>query len=62
MFSSGQLVFAVCFFVAFVIAAIYSYRKDLALHKVYYKGNYKVLLGFILFISLLFIIKIYFKR
>ncbi|MCG9791107.1 hypothetical protein [Flavobacterium algicola] len=62
MFSSGQLVFAVCFFVAFVIAAIYSYRKDLALHKIYYKGNYKVLIGFLTFIGLLFVIKVYFKR
>ncbi|WP_366184547.1 hypothetical protein [Flavobacterium ovatum] len=62
MFSTGQLIFAACFFVAFVIAAIYSYRKDLALHKIYYKGNYKILLGFLIFIGLLFVIKIYFKR
>ena len=27
MFSQGQLVFAGCFFVAFVIAMIYAYRK-----------------------------------
>ncbi|WP_264618930.1 hypothetical protein [Flavobacterium sp. 7A] len=62
MFSSGQLIFAVCFFIAFVIAAIYSYRKDTALHKIYYKGNYKVLIGFLIFIGLLFVIKICFKR
>lgn len=62
MFSQGQLVFAGCFFVTFILAAIYSYRKDLALHKIYYKGNYKILLGFILFIGLLFVIKIFFKR
>jgi hypothetical protein len=62
MFSKGQLIFAACFFVAFVIAAIYSYRKDLALHKRYYKGNYKILIGFLIFIGLLFVIKIYFKR
>ncbi|WP_255580323.1 hypothetical protein [Flavobacterium sp. UMI-01] len=62
MFSSGQLLFAGCFFIAFVIAAIYSYRKDLVLHKRYYKGNYKILLGFLLFIGLLFVIKVYLKR
>ncbi|WPR71524.1 hypothetical protein SLW70_16545 [Flavobacterium sp. NG2] len=62
MFSSGQLKFAICFFIAFVIAAIYSYRKDLALHKIHYKGNYKILVGFLLFIGLLFVIKIFFKR
>jgi len=56
MFSQGQLVFAVCFFVAFVIAMIYAYRKDAKLHKTFYKGNYKILIGFILFIVILFMI------
>lgn len=62
MFSQGQLLFAASFFVAFVIAMIYAYRKDLALHKIYYKGNYKILIGFLLFIGILFMIKIFFKR
>jgi hypothetical protein len=62
MFSQGQLVFAGCFFVAFVIAMIYAYRKDAMLHKTFYKDNYKILLGFILFIAILFVIKIFFKR
>jgi uncharacterized membrane protein required for colicin V production len=62
MFSKGQLVFAGCFFVAFVIAMIYSYRKDAKLHKTFYKGNYKILIGFIIFIIILFLIKIFFKR
>ncbi|MBP6549814.1 MAG: hypothetical protein KA782_04830 [Flavobacterium sp.] len=62
MFSQGQLVFAVCFFVAFVIVMIFAYRKDANLHKIFYKGNYKILIGFIVFILILFLIKIYFKR
>ncbi|PAM94883.1 hypothetical protein B4N84_10560 [Flavobacterium sp. IR1] len=62
MFSQGQLIFALCFFVAFVIAMIIAYRKDLALHKIFYKGNYKVLIGFLLFIAILFVIKVFFKR
>ena len=62
MFSKGQLVFAACFVVAFIIAMIYSYRKDARLHKLFYKGNYKVLIGFVVFILILFFIKIYFKR
>ncbi len=62
MFSHGQLIFAGCFFIAFVIAMIFAYRKDLALHKKFYKGNYKILIGFLLFIGLLFLIKIFFKR
>lgn len=62
MFSQGQLLFAGCFFVAFVIAMIYAYRKDAVLHKTFYKGNYKILIGFVIFILILFLIKIYFKR
>lgn len=62
MFSQGQLVFAVCFFIAFVIVMIFAYRKDANLHKIFYKGNYKILIGFIVFILILFLIKIYFKR
>lgn len=62
MFSQGQLLFALCFFIAFVILIIFSYRKDIKTHKVFYKGNYKILIGFFLFIGILFLIKIYFKR
>jgi cytochrome bd-type quinol oxidase subunit 1 len=62
MFSQGQLVFAGFFFVAFVIAMIFAYRKDSNLHRIFYKGNYKILIGFVLFIVMLFIIKIFFKR
>lgn len=62
MFSQGQLLFAGCFFVAFIVAIIYAYRKDALLHKKFYKGNYKILIGFALFISILFMIKIFFKR
>jgi len=53
MFSTGQLGFAIFFVIAFIAIIIYSYRKDLALHKKYYKGSYRVLLGFLVFIALL---------
>jgi hypothetical protein len=62
MFSQGQLLFAGCFFIAFVVAMIFAYRKDAALHRLFYKGNYKILIGFGIFIGLLFLIKIFFKR
>jgi short subunit fatty acids transporter len=62
MFSQGQLIFGLCFFIAFVIAMVFAYKKDLALHKVFYKGNYKVLIAFLMFIAILFVIKIFFKR
>ena len=61
MFSPGQLIFAGLFFVVFVVIIIFSYRKDLALHRKYYKGTLYILVGFIAFILLLFVIKTYLK-
>lgn len=57
MFSTGQWIFAAIFFVTFVVVIIYSYRKDIKLHRKYYKGSLFVLVGFLLFILLLFFIK-----
>jgi len=62
MFSKGQWVFAGFFVIAFIIAMIFAYKGDKKLHKTFYKGSSKVLIGFILFIILLFLIKIFFKR
>ena len=62
MFSQGQLLFALCFFIAFVITMIIAYRKDIKTHKLFYKGNYKILIGFFIFIGILFLIKIFFKH
>ena len=62
MFSKGQLIFACFFIIAFVITMIFSYKKDKMLHKEFYKGSYKILIGFLVFIALLFFIKIYFKH
>ena len=62
MFTTGQLVFAGLFFVAFIMAMVYAYGKDKALHNQFYKGNYKILLGFFGFIIILFLIKIFFRH
>ncbi len=62
MFTTGQWAFAAFFVVIFIAAMIYVYRRDLKLHKKYYKGTYKVLLVFLAFIALLFFIKIYLKE
>lgn len=62
MFSRGQIIFALLFLIAFVIAAIFVYRKDKALHRQHYKGSYRVLIGFLLFIVFLFVMKAYLKR
>nr|WP_236023861.1 MULTISPECIES: hypothetical protein [Flavobacterium] len=62
MFSKDQLIFAGLFFIVFVIAITFAYRKDIGLHRIFYKGSYKILIGFIAFIGILFLIKIFFKR
>lgn len=61
MFSTGQIIFAVLFFIVFVGVMIYSYRKDLKLHKKYYKGSLYILVGFLLFILMLFLLKDFLK-
>ena len=57
MFSQGQLIFAAIFVVCFIAIMIFSYRKDLKLHKQYYKGSLWILAVFVLFIAILFAIK-----
>lgn len=61
MFSTGQWIFAGLFLITFVIVMIFMYRKDLKLHRKYYKNSIFVLIGFIVFILLLFVIKVYLK-
>ncbi len=58
MFSKEQIIFGILFVIAFIIALVYAYRKDLNLHKRYYKGSIWVLVAFIAF--LLFIVAIKF--
>lgn len=62
MFTQGQWTFAALFLVGFIAACIYVYRKDAALHRFFYKGSYRVLIAFVLFIALLFVIKVTMKR
>lgn len=62
MISTGQLIFAICFFIAFVIIVSISYRRDKKLHKKYYKGSIWVLVGFIVFVLILTAAKFYLKE
>lgn len=57
MFSSGQLLFAICFCVVFTIALIFSYKKDKNRHTHNYKGVRWVVVGFAGFVILLFAMK-----
>ncbi|WP_411894693.1 hypothetical protein [Winogradskyella sp. A2] len=60
MFSTGQLIFGILFFIAFVIVIAFQYRKDLPLHKKYYKGTVWILIAFIGFIGLIAAVKFIF--
>jgi hypothetical protein len=62
MFSTGQIYFAVFFIIAFVITMIAVYRKDLKVLKPIYKGTYWIFIGFLTFIGLLFLIKVFMKK
>jgi hypothetical protein len=62
MFTTGQWTFATIFFICFVIAAYFAYGKDKVLHQRVYKGSYKILIAFLLFIALLFFIKVTMKH
>ncbi|OBQ56466.1 membrane protein [Tamlana sp. s12] len=61
MFSKGQIIFGVLFFIVFAIIIAYTYRKDLKLHKRFYAGSYWMLIAFIAFIALISAIKFFFK-
>ncbi len=50
------------FVVTFVIVMVYAYRKDLKLHKRHYRGSIWVLVALILFIAILFVIKVLVKK
>ncbi len=63
MFSTGQLIFAVFFVIAFVSIMVYTYRKDLKLHKIHYNGTSKwVFIAFISFVIILFGLKTFLKN
>jgi cbb3-type cytochrome oxidase subunit 3 len=57
MFSNGQIVFGIVFFIVFSILVALAYKKDSKLHNKFYKGSYIVLIAFISFIGLIALIK-----
>jgi hypothetical protein len=55
--TTGHWIFAGIFMLAFVGYLIWSYRKDLKLHKIHYNGSFYVLIGIILILFLFYIFK-----
>jgi cytochrome bd-type quinol oxidase subunit 1 len=52
MFSKGQLIFAALFVIAFTILMIWSYRKDIKIHKKHYKNSFVVIIAVFLIIAI----------
>lgn len=62
MFTKSQLIFAGFFVFSFILVMIYSYRKDIKNHKIYYKNTaLKVGFWMIIAIVLFSAIRIYSK-
>ncbi|MFS4481619.1 hypothetical protein ACKGJY_01260 [Hyunsoonleella sp. 2307UL5-6] len=57
MFSKGQMIFGIIFFVVFAIIIGYTYRRDLKLHQKFYKGSIWMLVAFVGFIAFIAAIK-----
>jgi hypothetical protein len=52
MFTSGQKIFALFFIIAFAILMIWSYRKDIKLHKIHFKNTYIVVIAILVTIAI----------
>lgn len=62
MFTAGRLIFSILFFLAFILALIYSYKKDKKVHLKNYKNSFWMLIGFILFVAILTFLKYIVKK
>jgi cbb3-type cytochrome oxidase subunit 3 len=56
MFTTGRIIFTLAFLLVFVAGLAWSYRKERSLNQTHYKKAYLVLLGILLFITLLYLI------
>ncbi|WP_412986161.1 hypothetical protein [Pontimicrobium sp. IMCC45349] len=59
MFSQGQITFGILFAIAFIAILVFAYRKDIKLHRKYFKGSIWVLIAFISFIAMIAAIKFF---
>jgi hypothetical protein len=49
--TKGQIIFALVFFICFVIGMAWAYRSDRKVNRLYYKGVWVVLVAMIAFIA-----------
>ncbi len=62
MFTTGQVVFAILFIIGFSLIIVFSYRKDRRLHRKNYKGVKWVGVSFVVFVIVLFLLKVLLKN
>lgn len=62
MFTTGQVIFAILFIIGFSIIMVLSYRKDRRLHQKNYKGVKWVGISFVVFVIVLFLLKVLLKN
>lgn len=41
MFTTGKIIFAICFIIVFITLMVFSYKKDTSRHKIHYKNAAK---------------------
>ncbi len=55
--TTGHWIFAGVFLTAFISYLVWSYRKDLQLHKIQYKGSSYVLIGLVVILFAFYFMK-----
>lgn len=56
MFTTGRIIFALVFLLVFIGGLVWSFKKDRPVNKAHYTNVYKIVLGLLLFIVVLFVI------
>jgi heme/copper-type cytochrome/quinol oxidase subunit 2 len=57
-FTAGQIAFVIFFVVIFIVAQVWSYRRDKTTNRKHYSGTWKVLIALIaVLVSLFYIMK-----
>lgn len=55
--TTGHWVFAGIFLLIFLVYLVWSYRKDLSLHKIQYSGSSYVMIGIVVILFALYFLK-----
>jgi len=56
MFTTGRIIFVSIFSLIFVIAMVWSYKKEKSITQIHFKKSYKILIALVLFFVIQFII------